>query len=117
MAAQRLGVVGFRGVVICLCCGCTGLTLQRYTTNQVATLTDLRFQSVLDNLAAVAANPSTLPSYAPLAEGSAQVSQTVNWDPKTLWTRATFKGFSAETIGLSCLNNPQPNWTAGIPVS
>jgi hypothetical protein len=93
------------------CTGCTACALERYTINQIATITDLRFQAILDNLAAVAANPHTLPSYAPVGEGSAQISETVTLDPRELWTRATFKGFNSETLGLVATLNPQPAWT------
>src|SRR5476651_1573508 len=91
--------------------GCTSLALQRHTAHQVASVADLRFQEVMDNFAVVAANPATLPSYAPVVEGSAMVNDSWNFDAKSAWTKAGFKGFSAETLALTGTRSPQPYWT------
>jgi hypothetical protein len=91
--------------------GCTSLSLERHTVNQVATITDTRFREVLNNLAATAANPGVLPSYAPIGDGVATVGDTFTFDAKTALQRATFKGFNSETIGLMGAFNPQPQWT------
>ncbi len=94
-----------------ICVGCTSLALERHTRNQTATLVDLRFQQVMNNLAATAANSAVLPSYAPIGEGISAIQDTVIFDPKTLWQRATFKGFMSESISLTGQRQPQPQWT------
>jgi hypothetical protein len=99
------------GVISLVCAGCTTMALQQNTLNLVASLTDTRFQEVLDNLAKIAANEGNLPSYAPIIEGSTMVNDTLNFDPKTAWARATFKGFSAETFSMVGTHSPQPTWT------
>ena len=95
--------------------GCTSIALERRTLNQVATLTDLRFQQILDDLAATACNAAILPSYAPVGEGTALVQDTMIFDAKTLWARAMggtfFKGFVSETFSLTGTRQPQPQWT------
>jgi hypothetical protein len=91
--------------------GCTSLALERHTLNQTATLTDVRFQQVMDNLAATAANSAVLPAYAPIGEGTSLIQDTMIFDAKTLWQRANFKGFSSSTLALTGQRQPQPQWT------
>jgi hypothetical protein len=94
-----------------ICAGCTSIALERYAVNQTATLTDLRFQQIMNNLAATAANSGVLPSYAPIGEGAAALQDTFVLDPKSLWQRMTFKGFDSETVTLTGERQPQPYWT------
>jgi hypothetical protein len=91
--------------------GCTSVALERHTLSQVRTVTDMRFQQVMDDLAATAADPAVLPAYAPIGEGISLLQDTFILDPKTLWQRMTFKGFAAETVGLTWQRQPQPQWT------
>jgi hypothetical protein len=91
--------------------GCTSTALERYTVAQIASVADVRYQEVVDNLARVAANPAVLPSLAVVADGTAQVVDSGTIDAKTLWMRAMFRGFSMETLTLSGYRSPQPYWT------
>jgi hypothetical protein len=97
--------------LVFLCTGCTSLSLERYTLNQVATTTDMRFQEVLNNLATTAANPGTLPAYASISDGTTTVGDTYSFDSKTAWARATFKGFTTDSMAAVGTFNPSPQWT------
>lgn len=54
--------------------GCTSNRLRQRTVNQGATLPELQYQQVLDNLARFAANPSALPWHVNLREGTTQIT-------------------------------------------
>ncbi|WP_422929622.1 hypothetical protein [Singulisphaera sp. PoT] len=58
--------------------GCTSVRLRQRTINQAATLPELQFQQVLDNLAQFAVNPSTLPYHVNLKDGTSQVTDSVS---------------------------------------
>lgn len=57
-------------MAICGCNGCTMLSLERHTVSQMDSSIDLRYVEVLDNLAMIAREPSTLPSYASIFSGT-----------------------------------------------
>ena len=80
--------------------GCTTLSLRLYTLNQVRSVEQYRINATLDCLAAVAANPDTLPSFAVLANGATHIQDMGTASSIDLWNRA-LKGFSTETFGLS----------------
>lgn len=105
-----------RGVSLLLlsmvcCAGCTAASLQRDTLQQIASITDLRYREVMNNLAIVAANPDVLPSLSVVADGTAAIADTVSVESKTYWQRAMFKGFDWETITPSFTRSPQPYWS------
>jgi len=56
--------------------GCTSDRLRQRTVNQGATLPDLQYQQVLDNLALFSANPAALPWHINLREGTTQVTDS-----------------------------------------
>jgi len=58
------------------CAGCTSIALERQTLSQEMSPTDIRFQEVVNNLAMVAHDPSTLPSYSSIYAGTAQITDT-----------------------------------------
>ncbi len=90
--------------------GCTTAMLERYSLNQIASVSDMRYREVMKNLAVLAANPSILPSFAVIADGVAQLVDTGSADAKTIWGHA-FKGFISETLTGTVSRNPQPQWT------
>lgn len=57
--------------------GCTSTRLRQRTVNQAATLPELQYQQVLDNLALFAENPSALPWHANLREGTTQITDAI----------------------------------------
>lgn len=73
-------------LLVLLLGGCqTHLCLRDNTVRTAATLTDLNYQQVLDNLAMFVANPSTLPSVSVINAGTVTVA-----DQKTYNTSATY---------------------------
>src|SRR5262245_29442100 len=61
--------------LVLLLSGCqTHVCLRDNTVCTAATLTDLNYQQVLDNLAMVVANPSALPSFAVINAGTVTVA-------------------------------------------
>ncbi len=91
--------------------GCTTVALSNASLKQIASVTDLRYQEVVDNLAVVAANADTLPSLMVVADGQASLVDTLSFDAKTMWTQAMFKGFSSQSLNPAFSRNPQPYWT------
>ncbi len=57
--------------LVCLT-GCTAERLRQRMINQGATLPELQYQQVLDNLARFAANPDVLPWHINLREGTSR---------------------------------------------
>jgi hypothetical protein len=103
-------------LIISVCGGCTSTTLQRYTVNQTLSISDMRYQQVLNDLATIANNSGTLPSFALTAAGAANVTNTVSIDTATLWDQA-LKGFSKETLTAAGQHNPELQWTLDPIVS
>ena len=91
--------------------GCMAKMLEQNTINQASTITDIRFRQVIDNLALIACHPDELPSYAAVGEGTQSFTEQWSCSAATLWTKATFKGFSSETLGLGYEQIIQPAWT------
>jgi hypothetical protein len=70
----------------------------------------------MHDLAVVAENSGTLPSFALTASGNANVTRTLSVDTTTLWDQAV-KGFSKETLTGYGQHNPELNWTLSPVVS
>jgi hypothetical protein len=73
-------------------------------------ISDMRYQQVLKDLAVVANNPGILPSFALTAGGAANVTNTLSIETVTLWDQAV-KGFSMETLTAFAQHNPDLQWT------
>jgi hypothetical protein len=97
--------------LVILSTGCTAMSLERHALNQIASITDLRYKEVLDNLARLAAAPGALPSFAIVADGTAQINDTGILDSKILWNHMFAAGFASETLGGTATHNPQLTWT------
>ncbi len=63
-------------LLVCLSSGCTVMSLERHTVAQIDSAIDLRYREIVDNLAAVAADPSTLPSFVSIYSGTVSVQDT-----------------------------------------
>lgn len=61
------------GFVACACTGCTMMSLERHSVAQTDSAIDLRYREIMDNLAMIANDPSTLPSYSSIYAGTAFV--------------------------------------------
>ncbi len=103
-------------IVVSLCGGCTSTALERYTLNQSLSVTEMRYQQVMNDLAKVAHNAGTLPGFALTASGVANVTNTLSIDSATLWDQAV-KGFSKETLTPFAQHNPELQWTLDPAVS
>jgi hypothetical protein len=101
---------------LALVAGCTTVSLERHTLNQALSVTDMRYQAVLNNLAVLANNCGALPSFALTASGVANVSNMVQAESITLWDRAVH-GFSKETLSFLGKHNPDQQWTLDPVVS
>jgi hypothetical protein len=92
------------------CMGCTTASLERHSLTQIHSTGDYRCGAALNCLAAVAADPANLPSFAVLSDGTAKVSDTGTLSSTTLWTRAV-GSFAMQTMGVTAIHSPQENWT------
>jgi hypothetical protein len=97
-------------LLVSLCGGCTATQLERYMLNQSLSVTDMRYQQVMNDLARVAQNSGSLPEFAVTAAGVANVTNTVSIDTATLWDAAVY-GFSKETLTAFGQHNPELQWT------
>jgi hypothetical protein len=92
------------------CCGCTSTSLGQHTVNQAVSIADMRYHEVLDNLAIVAHNQGTLPSFATTNSGSANLTNTISADATTFFSNSV-NGFSEELLNVFGSHNPELNWT------
>ena len=97
--------------------GCTNLALNRDSLKMAESLTDLRYQEVMENLAMIAANPATLPSFSSIYAGTTDVSDTVSGNSVTTLTRVLSKpvgsatNISAESNDVMLMRMVRDNWT------
>jgi hypothetical protein len=103
-------------IMLSLCGGCTSTQLQQYALNQSLSVAEMRYQQVVNDLAKVAHNAGTLPEFALMAAGTANVTNTVSIDTGTLWDAAV-RGFSKETLTPFGQHNPELQWTLDPAVS
>jgi hypothetical protein len=95
-------------LALAACSGCTTVSLTEYTIKQNRTAGECRDKAVLDCLAAVAANPETLPSYAIYSNGVTTLQDTIN--PAYTATWAPGKA-TAHAIGITGSRSPRGLWT------
>ena len=84
--------------------GCTSLYLKNSTSAQGQTVTDLRYQMILDNLAMLRYMPGALPSHIAIGGGTVTVTDSVS-------PRADFvlEGVS-QALGISGTHSQQQVW-------
>jgi hypothetical protein len=95
-------------LAVVACSGCTTVSLTAYTVNQSRTAGECRDQAVLDSLAAVAANPDTLPSFALYANGITTLQDTVNPSYTATWAPWTA---TKQMLALTASRSPRGLWT------
>jgi hypothetical protein len=97
--------------------GCTTMSLERHTANQISSIVDYRYQQTLDCLATVAANPASLPSYALLSAGITKISDSGSLASSTLWQHTVptsgigIRGFASQSLTASLSRVPTESWT------
>ena len=104
---KRTWMLFVMGMVACT--GCTTLSLERYTRHQVKTGGEGRDELVLNALAAVAADPDALPSYALYTSGITVVTDSVTLNEASTWL--THK-LPSTNLGLTGSHSPKAQWTA-----
>jgi hypothetical protein len=94
--------------------GCLNRQLELTTRRTLNTLPDLNYQQVIDNLAAVAANPGLLPYLAVAGQGSIQVT-----DNGSSTVGLGIPSFSARSdgLGISASRNVTGTWSLGTITS
>jgi hypothetical protein len=95
-------------VMAVVCCGCTTDSLKHYTLTQNRTGGEARDRSVLDCLAAVAANRDILPSFSIYSAGVATVTDSLTLGDTVWWTPATP---ILEVLALTGSRSPKGQWT------
>jgi hypothetical protein len=88
--------------------GCTAFELEGYAVNQALSLSEQRYQEVMDNLAVVAHNEGTLPVFSLSDSGSVNVQDVVQFDPKTVWN---LTGFFQQVLSTFGKHSPEMAWT------
>jgi hypothetical protein len=101
------------GLAIIASSGCIATSLERHTLRQSESLSDLRTQEVMNNLALVANNPYALPSYSSIYAGTSDITDLASVTSTTVPAVRTLAG---TTFGTQLLDIPfsraiQQNWT------
>ncbi len=88
--------------------GCEAVQLRNHVVEQAATLNEIQYQQVLDNLAMFVQDPAALPYFSLTPGGSAQIqiveggSAGLNWDYTFLGTVGKFINHAdKKNIGLT----------------
>jgi hypothetical protein len=93
--------------VTVLCQGCTTVALERHALRQFESSSDLRYREVLENLASMAANPATLPSYSSIFAGTIDVSDSIQVSSQTVLGHTP----STEFLDVPASRAVKGNWT------
>jgi hypothetical protein len=95
-----LGAVG--------CAGCTSVSLEEYTLAQNRSCGEARDRSVMSCLAAIAADPNALPSFAIFSYGVTSVTDSLTLGHTVTAAPAAF---TAEALALTGSRSPKGQWT------
>jgi len=98
MPARMLGFL-----LISLTLGCTHVSLRDNTVKTTATLADLNYQQVLNNLAVFVANPAVLPSFALVNAGTVSVQDQLGGDATSIYA-PTLEPFQQVGAGFPILS-------------
>ena len=74
---NRFPVIWMVIPLLALSCGCTHDQLRRSTSQTQASMSDLRYKHILDNLAMMVRNPATVPNPVAINGGVVQISDNV----------------------------------------
>src|ERR1700721_4449159 len=102
-------------VLALLSTGCTTVSLERNTLKQSESLSDLRCQEVMNNLALLAENPAYLPSYATISAGMTSLTDSGSATSTTTFGRLAAKPFTnyytSEALDVMGSRKVSTNWT------
>jgi hypothetical protein len=90
------------------CLGCTSISLEQYTLVQNSSAGDARDRSVLNCLAAIAADPNDLPSFALYVNGVTSVTDSLTLGHTITAAPAAF---TKEALALTGSRSPKGQWT------
>ncbi|HEY4308051.1 MAG TPA: hypothetical protein VGN12_01250 [Pirellulales bacterium] len=107
---QVRGLLMLLLLLIASTAGCVTGSLARHTVTQSQSAADYRYQATLKALAAVAANPGTLPSYALLSNGTTSVTNIGIANSATLW-RGNPLQFIQDSLMFTGTHAPMVQWT------
>ena len=97
--------------------GCTSLALERNTISQAESHTDLRYREVVENLAMIAANRASLPSFSSIYAGTIDISDVQQMTSGTSVARfakkkpGTTTVLSAELLDTQASRSVKGVWT------
>jgi hypothetical protein len=95
--------------------GCTTLSLERHTLAQGVSAGELRYQEVVDNLALIANDPSTLPVYSSIYYGTIAVTDQGQIGAQTTWQHVkgvgSQNGFASQTVNPQLSRTVLQNWS------
>ncbi len=96
------------------CTGCTMTSLERHSVAQTSSAIDLRYREIMDNLAMIADDPATLPSYASIFAGTIAVTDEEQLISTTMWQHVTGavvqNGFASEAANPMVSRTINQNW-------
>jgi len=90
--------------------GCTHLQLERFTTKQIATQTDIYYTEILNNLAMVAKYPGSLPPFTLLGTGQIQITDSGS-NTDLVNPNSVMQGVVSTSYGVTISRADQLNWT------
>jgi hypothetical protein len=97
------------------CAGCTTMSLERHTLGLAATAEELRYQEVMDNLAMVAHDPSSLPAYTSIYSGAATINDSEQLMSATAWAHQkgmmAQNGFFSQAVSPQLMRMATDNWS------
>jgi hypothetical protein len=102
------------GISVILASGCTSQPLRIAARRTAGTLPDLQYQQVIDNLAATAANPDSLPYLAIVGAGTIQVTDNGSSSLGLSWTPGRP---SPQIIGIGASRAVTGTWSLGTITS
>ena len=93
------------------CTGCISVSLKNHTERQIKSLATYRETASLQCLAVIADNPDNLPPFSNLADGVAQVQDTLTVGATTLFAHsASALGFSQQNVNPLIGRSPKVQW-------
>ncbi len=103
---KSIWILVLTGTIVCS--GCTSVSLEQYTLNQIRSGGETRNQSVMNCLAAVAANPDILPPFALYSGGTITVTDTINLGQTITWAPLML---TKEAFAATGSRSPKAQWT------
>jgi hypothetical protein len=101
-------------LILVFAAGCLHRQLEFTTRRTLSTLPELHYQQVVDNLAAVAANPGRLPYLAVVGQGAVQVTDN---GTTTLGLTNPINLLKPDGLGLGSSRNVTATWSLGTITS